>query len=60
MINVNPYCESCVKASVCEWNQKLYKLEGTEKKCGVLEITVTGCSQFLSVDGKSVEEEPED
>ena len=52
MINVNPYCESCVKVSVCEWNQKLYKLEGTEKKSGVLEITVAGCSQYLSVDGE--------
>lgn len=56
MINVNKYCESCVKASVCEWNQKLYKLEGTEKKPGVLEITVTGCSQYLSVDGEDKEE----
>lgn len=50
MINVNPYCETCVKSSVCEWNQKLYKLEGTEKKIGVLEITVTGCLQHLSLD----------
>ena len=59
MINVNPYCESCVKVSVCEWNQKLYKLEGTEKKQGVLEITVTGCSQYLSVDGEEPETEEE-
>jgi len=57
MINVNPYCETCVKSSVCEWNQKLYKLEGTEKKAGVLEITVTGCSQYLSIDGENPEQE---
>ena len=52
---LNEYCESCVKASVCEWSTKLYKLEGTEKKSGVLNITVDGCDQYLSLNGEDTE-----
>ncbi|HEY8888927.1 MAG TPA: hypothetical protein VIM70_01525 [Clostridium sp.] len=47
---INSFCESCVKASVCEWSQKLYKLEGTEKKPGILDIKINGCEQYLSAE----------
>jgi len=48
----NQYCESCVKTSVCEWSTKLYKLEGTKKQVGILDITINGCDQYLSLDGE--------
>ena len=54
----NQFCESCVKASVCEWATKVYKLEGTEKKPGILDITINGCDQYLSLDDES--ETPEE
>jgi hypothetical protein len=57
---LNEYCESCVKASVCEWSTKLYKLEGTEKKLGVLNITVNGCDQYLSFNNDEFEENPKE
>lgn len=57
MINVNEYCPNCVKRSVCEWTEKLYKLEGTKKKLGVLEITVDGCRAYLSSEN---DEDPEE
>ena len=53
---INSFCESCVKASVCEWSQKLYKLEGTEKKPGILDIKIHGCGQYLSLDGETEED----
>jgi len=55
----NQYCESCVKASVCEWSTKLYKLEGTKKQAGILDITINGCDQYLSLDGESDNTEEE-
>jgi len=54
---INQFCESCVKASVCEWSQKLYKLEGTEKKPGILDIKINGCEQYLSTDAVDAEVE---
>ena len=51
----NQFCESCVKASVCEWSTKLYKLEGTKKQAGILDITINGCEQYLSLDGEDAE-----
>ena len=55
----NQYCESCEKASVCEWSTKLYKLEGTKKQAGILDITINGCDQYLSLDGESDNTEEE-
>ena len=55
----NQFCESCAKASVCEWSTKLYKLEGTERKPGILDITINGCEQYLSLDGESETSEEE-
>ena len=55
----NSFCESCAKASVCEWSTKLYKLEGTERKPGILDITINGCEQYLSLDGESETSEEE-
>ena len=55
----NQFCESCVKASVCEWSTKLYKLEGTKKQAGILDITINGCDQYLSLDGESDNTEEE-
>jgi len=56
---INSFCESCVKASVCEWATKVYKLEGTEKKPGILDITINGCEQYLSLDGDAEMSEEE-
>ena len=56
----NQFCESCVKASVCEWLTKLYKLEGTKKQAGILDITINGCDQYLSLDGESEDTEEEE
>lgn len=50
MAIVNKYCETCVKASVCEWETKLYKLEGSDKKPGVLELTVNGCDEHFPIE----------
>jgi len=48
----NSFCESCAKVLVCEWTTKLYKLDGTEKKPGILDIVVKGCEQYLPINKK--------
>ena len=53
----NMYCESCSHATVCEWSVKLYKLEGTDRKPGILDLTVNGCEQYLSLNGEDLEED---
>ncbi|HEY5588882.1 MAG TPA: hypothetical protein VIK86_08005 [Candidatus Paceibacterota bacterium] len=46
MIN-NEYCNSCLKNSVCIWSEKLGKLEGTDKKPCILDITVNECEEYV-------------
>lgn len=52
----NTYCESCSHAPVCEWTEKLYKLEGTAKKAGILDLTVNGCDRYLPLNEGNLEE----
>jgi hypothetical protein len=47
MIN-NPFCEKCLKTTVCTWAEKLSKLEGTEKKPCILDITIDACEEFVA------------
>lgn len=46
MAIINEFCEVCSHEGVCEWVDKLDKLDGTSKKVGVLNITVDGCRAF--------------
>lgn len=53
---VNNYCPDCEKFTVCSWSEKLYKLEGNDKKPGILSVTVDTCEEFLEVDGQEIKE----
>ena len=53
---INKYCPECVKNGTCMWEDKLSKLNGTEKKPINLNITVDGCDEYLPSDGEKDEE----
>ena len=57
MAIINEFCGVCSHEGVCEWVDKLDKLDGTSKKAGVLNITVDGCRAF---DKRELSDEDED
>lgn len=57
MAIINGYCGVCSHEGVCEWVDKLDKIDGTNKKPGVLNITVDSCEAF---DKREASEDDED
>jgi len=47
---INEFCKNCSHVNVCEWVDKLNKLNGTNKKVGILNITVNSCEAFNEAD----------